>query len=274
MVVSSLERHPTKDGYFIDDGFGEPIRKTNQTLHFEFQKFSCVDNYRIIRPFTHDDDRNEIYGEREEVNDRYVRIEMAPSNNSGYSYIGSQKLIKNFPLLIQDYNDHMYDHEYPFVRPFPKYNDYVQPSFGVYLYLEPSHKEKIMDDILNNKITSGSISFSFPSEADVLFVSDLDPQNIPNELLLNRQLDPTNYKYVSSYYPTKILPKNFADRGKTFLEPYDIDTPIREFDLTFGKTVINPHIDSGDGYSHDQQQIIEEHQLERMNAVFGENEDM
>ena len=118
------------------------------------------------------------------------------------------------------------------------------------------------------------MSFSFPDKADVLFESDISPQKIPNDFLLKRQLNAANYKYVSSYYPTKILPTDFNDRGKTYLEPYDTDIPIREFDLTFAKTVINSHIDSGVGYSRDHLKIIEEHQWERMNTPFDNTEEI
>lgn len=153
----------------------------------------------------------------------------------------------------------------------------LQCSYAVQaksIYLEPSHKENIIENILDNKVTSGDESFSFPDKADVLFKSDISPQKIPSDFLLKRQLNAANYKYVSSYYPTKILPTNFIYRGKTYLEPYDTDIPIREFNLTFATTIINSHIDSSIGYTRDHLEIIEEHQWERMNTPFDNTEEL
>lgn len=272
MATSYLECHPTKTGYFIDSGFGEPICKSDHILNFDFQEMSVMDDYRIIKPFTYDKG-NRIDMEREEVKDSYVRIKMTPREGCAYSYIGSTRLVKDFYLIIHDFNDHMSNHEYPHIIPFPYFDDFYEKlKFSMSIYLEPSHKENIIENILDNKVTSGCMSFSFPDKADVLFQSDIRGQKIPNDFLLKHQLNAANYKYVSSHYPTKILPTNFIDRGKTYLEPYDTDTPIREFGLTFAKTVINSHIDSRFGYSRDHLKIIEEHQLERMNTPFDNTE--
>jgi hypothetical protein len=269
-LIFDLEHHPTKKGYFIDGGFGEPIKKGNNSVDFEFRKFSFVDNYRIYQPSKYND---HITGDEKEVStDNDLRIEMVPQRKKAFSFIGSSRLIKQFNLLIFDYNQWHSDHQYPHLTVLLNLEELPQPVFGVSLYLEPSHKDKIIDDIVNNRINNGSLSFSFPTEKDVLFYAESLPKDIPDDLLLKRQLDPSDFKNVYSWYPTKILPPEFLDRNKTFLEPYE-DAPIDEFYLTFGKTVANPNLRSKDAEKSEEQMVIEEHQWQRMNAVFGENED-
>lgn len=268
MVTNSLEPHPTKDGYFIDGGSGEPISKDNHTFKFKFHKFDCSNSYSIQRPYEEGDGTLEL----KERDSKYLRIDMIPTGSSRYSYIGSDTLIERYILLISDYNDEMCAHEYPYLKFLPHYDDHKsQQILGGFLYLEPTRLEHIKNGILNNQINDGDISFIVSGKGDVVFSSDFKINHLTEDYLQELELDVVKYKNLRCTYPYKILPNNFIDSGRTFLEPYD-GTPIREFNLTFGKTVINQNIELDNEYDQDKQRILDNYQEEWMYEVFDENE--
>ena len=257
-----LEPYMDKEGYFVDNGTGEPIHKTDHIFNFVFHTFSCSNRYSIHRPATLKKDKNGKgffeKGLETESENQDVRIEMIPSNNNRYSYIGTRELIKKYTLIISDLDDHMCKHNFPYLRILPRTprDNHLQTGFSIFLFLDKSRLEKIRQDILGDKISFGDLRFSLMGKGDVVFTNDFKFSKLSKDYIENNELDPVKYRHKGCTYPYKILPTNFSGYDSTLLTPYD-DQPIREFDLTFGKTVINQNIDTDDREEQDDERVLD-----------------
>ena len=139
-----LNPHPTKKGYFVEDGLGEPISRRDHIFNFKFSKFYSSDSYSVHKKITfktNDEGHREIENS-EPVEREYtdLRVDMVPDNSTRYSYIGTKKLIEKYTLIILDLNDHMCDHQFPHLKIFPHYDrESIYPiNFSVFLFLDPN----------------------------------------------------------------------------------------------------------------------------------------
>lgn len=243
-----LKPHPTKEGYFVEDGLGEPISKRDHIFNFEFNKFQCSDSYSVNKQITFktDDDGKRVMETSEPKEREYLdlRIDMVPEKSTRYSYIGTRKLIEKYTLIISDFDDYMCKHRFPHLEIFPHYDreDLDPINFSVFLYLDKSRVYEIRKRIINDEVNDGKLSFSTLYKGDIVFSSEFKYDRLSENYLRTHELDLMKYKYLGCSYPYKILPTNFFDYDRSLLSPYD-NKPIKEFDLTFGKTIINEHIE-------------------------------
>ena len=66
-------------------------------------------------------------------------------------------------------------------------------------------------------------------------------KNLSDHMSEVHELDLVKYRNLGCVYSYNSS-TNFYDYDRNSLPPYD-ETPIQEFDLTFGKTIINKNID-------------------------------
>ena len=267
MVDYLLEKHPTKEGFFIDNGFGEPIsKKSGHIFNFTFCEMNVSSTYSINRPYTikTDEDGNTVpeFEDHQERDTLDLRIKMIPKNWSEYSYIGTRSLIEEYQLIISDLNDDMCDQDYPHLT-FFSYHDREDPGkimFSVFLFLEPERLDSIRKDITNEKINQGNISFTVQKNmGDLVFQSNSTYRGIPEDFLKDWDYDTNKYKHLGCFYPIKLLPSNFYDYDKNLINPYD-KSPIREFHLTFGKTVFDKTLVSKFERTPDETKVIKDYQ--------------
>lgn len=88
-------------------------------------------------------------------------------------------------------------------------------------------------------------------------------KNLSDHMSEVHELDLVKYRNLGCTYSYKILPTNFYDYDRNSLPPYD-ETPIQEFDLTFGKTIINKNIDKEIRDEPPVKQVIDEYLEEWM----------
>ena len=71
-------------------------------LTFNFSQFECLSNYSVFRPYTLNIEKNGnkdfVKGDYEETDTNDLRIEMIPTNQTTYSYIGTKTLIERYQL--------------------------------------------------------------------------------------------------------------------------------------------------------------------------------
>lgn len=264
-----LNPHPTKKGYFVEDGLGEPISRRDHIFNFKFSKFYSSDSYSVHKKITfktNDEGHREIENS-EPVEREYtdLRVDMVPDNSTRYSYIGTKKLIEKYTLIILDLNDHMCDHQFPHLKIFPHYDrESIYPiNFSVFLFLDKLRVDDIKKRLIDGEVNDGKLSFSTLNTGDVVFSSEFKFDRLSEDYLRRHELDLVKYRNLGCTYPYKILPTNFYDYDRTSLSPYD-DTPIQEFDLTLGKTIINENIETETRDEPPVKQVIDEYLEEWM----------
>ena len=266
MSKFKLQSHPTKERYFIDGGFGQPITRKNHTFEFNFSRFEHSKTYSIARPWTTKTDKNgervTTLGDPKSDETERLEIEMVPSEDTVYSYIGTHLLIEKYQLIILDLNDHMSDCETPHLKVFSYNVDTDGPgtvSFTIFLFLETSRLQEIREDIINERINDGSLTFSIGERGDLVFQSDFQYYHIPRDFLKDWDYDPDEYKTLGCSYPIKLLPENFFDYDRNLIKPFD-KTPIEEFSISFGKTSINYRFDTHPKRNTEEIKVIKDFQ--------------
>lgn len=272
-----LQSHPTKEGYFIDDGFGKPITRSNHVFTFNFSQFESTSTYSIYRPYTlntQEDGKKELVtGDYEEMVTDDLRIEMIPTNQTTYSYIGTKSLIERYLLIIRDLEDDSCKHDFPHLTVF-SYHNRESPEtvqFTVFLYLEQERVNKIKHDLLKGNISKGTIRFSIGDRGDLVFRSDFTYDKISEEFLQNWGHDVEKYTNLICFYPLKLLPKNYYDYDNNLIKPYD-ESPIREFSLSFGRIVKDDNINLYSTPDMEKRKVLQDYQQLLMYEVFETDE--
>lgn len=271
-MTGSLKLHPTEKYCLLDDDRGEPLQPEHHIFRFRFKTIRYSDTYEIIRPILYKDGKSE-YKDREERKTSHLAIELEPTTDIPYSYIGTRRLLKKFNLVITDFDDQYCNHEFPHVQIIPYYHedDYEEARFTIYLFIDAKQKRNIIEDLQSDKFNSGSIEFdASPDEiGHVVFHSKKSYEHIPEAFfdMCKVEFNKSKHRYIGCHYPYKILPSNFCDFEDDIVKPYD-DVPIREFSLTFNKYIPKEAAIPKSDYSPEIEKLIEWYQIERMNILF------
>lgn len=161
MVSSRLSSHPTKDGYFIEDEGGEPIRNTGHIFNFTFCSFSFSETYSIHKPLSfrknHKGDQESVIGDPKGAEHTDLRVDMIPKGSTRYSYVGTRKLIERFTLIISDLDDPLCEQPFPHLRMYPSMDDEgSEPiTFSIFLFLEKARVDDLVNKVVKDEINSG-----------------------------------------------------------------------------------------------------------------------
>ena len=268
-----LASHPTEEGSLTENELGEPLRQADHIFNFTFKKFEYSESFSPFNKVERDDDGKIVSerGEQEIRVDTDLRIQMEPTGSYRYSYIGTRDFIKKFQLIILDFDDEYMTPELdtPHLQMYLSHRDDAptEPSFGVFLWLEPERVQDITRRILDEKVNGGSFSFSTASryDGDVVFQSTKGSEWIPKDYFVMNgiEFDETKHRNLLSSYPTKLLPSNFYDYDHSIVKRQKEDARITSFNLTFSKT-ISSYPEENTRYSPEQQEIIDWYARERM----------